>query len=180
MVSPRKQSHHKCTPTKTIRRNTTTSSLDHIYSADPAMIDKFGKLDNSPTDHYPIYANMKIFAEKSKKPKKAKIILKRCFKSFSESRFRDDLVQKPWESLGLLSDVNSMVDKYERFINETLDMHAPIKRIQVHPHYKPGLSSQTNTLMAQRDAARRVFASAKGKERLFLTNKVKVSFSHAF
>ena len=95
-----------------------------------------------------------------KAKEKATFITKRCFKTFSDQKFKNELCTKAWENLGKVSDVNEMVEMYENFVNEALDKHAPVKRIRVQTQYISGISSQTKTLMAQRNSAQKEFVFA--------------------
>ena len=124
-----------------------TSSIDHVYCSNPEIILNYGKHDNSCTDHNPIFAVVKV--GKIKSAVKAAFIEKRSFKSFSDLKFRGDVCGQPWEMLGMETDVDRMVEHYERFVNNALDKQTPIKRIRIRQNYQPGLSKETKAMMAK-------------------------------
>jgi hypothetical protein len=144
------------------------SALDHIYTNCPEKVLEFKVLENSGTDHLPIFSKFQM----NKKPEGA-IIFKRSFKNFNPKAFCRDLARAPWEEIWYAGDVNSMVQMYSDFVNEALDIHAPLKEIRIKGNYKSGLTDDTKKLMRKRDAARKKFSRATGAEKGVLHEKYK-------
>jgi len=65
------------------------------------------------------------------------------------------------------------VQKAEEFVNKVLDIHAPIRKVIVRKHYKPGLSQKVKTMIKERESCRREAARKAGPERLQLHAKYK-------
>ena len=66
-----------------------------------------------------------------------------------------NLASKNWEIIGETEDVNSMASLFTKMINEALDETAPFKTFTNKPNFKASLSTETKSLMSERDKARR-------------------------
>ena len=148
--------------------NFAESALDHFYTNCPETIIETKVLPTSSTDHLPIQANI-VTKQKLFK----KVITKRVMKNFSAKLFCKDLAQKPWEKLAETENVNEMVEIYTNFINNVLDVHAPIKEIKIRSNYKSGISCSTKKLMNKRDRARKKFSKSNENEKKILHEKYK-------
>ena len=60
-----------------------------------------------------------------------------------------------WESIGAMSNVNEMAVQFSNQMSEALDDIAPMKTFSCKAGYKAGLSLETNSLMSERDKARK-------------------------
>ena len=137
------------------------SALDHLYTNQPDNIVEKKVLGHSGTDHLPIRVKINL----KRKKKNVKEIFKRSMKKFNSEAFCRDLAMAPWEKLTETDDINKMVELYTSFMNQTLDTHAPFKKIKVRGNYKSGLSTASKKLMKRRDETRKKYSKASGDEK---------------
>lgn len=136
------------------------SALDHLYTNRLDNIIEKKVLGNSGTDHLPIRVKINL-----KSKKNVKEIFKRSMKNFNSKAFCRDLAMAPWEKLAETKDVNKMVEMYTSFINQTLDIHAPVRKIKIRGNYKSRLSTTSKKLMKKRDQTRKKYSKARGVEK---------------
>ena len=80
---------------------------------------------------------------------------RRDYKHFKLDNFKTELAMKNWEKLGCTTDVNEMVETFDKYVKEALDKYAPVRRMKFHKQYNPHLSSVTKKLMKDRDVLRK-------------------------
>ena len=109
----------------------TSTLIDLILTNTPEHILSSGVIPTGISDHNLVYAIRNF------KPPKFKPTLKevRDFKHFSETQFRNDLLQVPWVSILWCEDPNQWWTKWKSIFYEILNRHAPIrhKRVNSNP-----------------------------------------------
>jgi exonuclease III len=146
------------------------SALDHIYTSESGNI-KWKKLQNSASDHLPIFVEM--INKQTKRCNKDQLITKRIFKHFDPALFSLDLSFEGWGLLVDQDDVDDKVELMEQFTTTVLNKHAPEKTFKPHSNYVPGLSVDTLSLMRKRDQARGKVRKCAGEEKALAQEEYK-------
>lgn len=79
------------------------SALDHIYTNCPEKVLDFRVLEDSGTDHLPIFSKFQT----NRKPE-GTILYKRSYKNFNSKAFCRDLAMAPWEDIWNAGDVSTV------------------------------------------------------------------------
>ena len=148
------------------------SCLDHIYMSEsllPRATTK--KLDNTATDHLPIFAN--FTSTKTSTKKNGGSILKRSMKDFTKTRWLDCLRARNWDGISSQADVHEQTAAITKEINLALDEIAPLKRFKNREHYKPGLTEKARKIMIERDRIRKSMSKSKDCDKPGLKAKYK-------
>ena len=93
----------------------------------------------------------------------------------SKSAFLEDLGSQPWNSIfSQNQNVRSRARIFDQIVIETLDRHAPLKKIKIRKFHKKGLSQVTLDLIKEREKARVNYSKAKieDKERVHAIYKI--------
>ena len=78
-----------------------------------------------------------------------------------------------WERLIETDDATKMAALYDKFVQNCLDKHAPVRRIKIRSSYSFGLSDETKAKMKQRDNVRLQASHEKGSHKQILIAKYK-------
>ena len=97
--------------------------------------------------------------------------MKRTFRGFNIRKCKFYLAQCRWEELVECADVHEMTEKYERFLEQVLNAHAPVRKIKIRSNYKFALSNESKEKMRERDKVRHLATKAKGTEKVVLFQK---------
>ena len=94
-----------------------------------------------------------VYAIRNFKPPKFKPSLKevRDFKHFSETHFRNDLLQVPWVSILSCEDPNQCWTIWKSMFYEILNKHAPIRHKRVKSNPIPWITPAIKQLIRNRD-----------------------------
>ena len=105
-----------------------------------------GVLHLSISDHSLVYAVRKFELPKSR-PSIKEV---RDFKYFSDSEFRADLLQVPWDTI-CYDDPNTCWIVWKSFFNEILNKHAPMRQRRFKAKSVPWITPAIKQLMRNRD-----------------------------
>ena len=107
------------------------SSLDHVYlskNIEDAITVK--KLINSSTDHVPVLTSLNIDIKKDGSKFKRKVT-KRSLKNFSVQAWNESLTKKNWVIINECTEVDDMVEIFNKNIEDALDEVAPVKTFSI-------------------------------------------------
>ena len=128
------------------------SALDHVYHTQHKIFDGFEKFGPRFSDHWSIKCSVNA-------PERAKqsdtFILRRSWTNFDKSNYLHDLVNRPWEQvLDPKKSVHEQAGALQDIMKSTLDVHAPLGKFKIRPHFVKGLSEKTKKLIKDREKAR--------------------------
>ena len=117
---------------KELTRVTETSStlIEVIMTSSIALVERSGVLKSHISDHYLVYALLKL---KISKPPPSYVKV-RSYKNYDSQCFVSDLERVPWNEVVLVDDASDMVDRFNKRFLEVLDGHAPVKSVKVKHH----------------------------------------------
>ena len=121
--------------------------IDLFYTSKPELYNNCGVIQSSLSDHFMIYA------VREGKPVKGdhKFIEYRCFKSFDEQLFVNDLCCVPWKKIEKLKNVNNALKLWYHMFESVVDKHIPKKCKRVKSTPTPWLNSDIKKKMSKRD-----------------------------
>ena len=124
----------------------TCTLIDPILTNTPEHILSSGAIPTGISDDNLVYAICKF------KPPKFKPTFKevRDFKHFSETQFRNDLLQVPWVSILWCDDPNQCWTIWKSMFNEILNRHAPIRHKHVKSNPIPWITPAIKQLIRTR------------------------------
>jgi hypothetical protein len=122
---------------------TTSTLIDLILTNKPEYISTVGVLHLGISDHSLLYAVSKFELPKSRPTIKEV----RDFKHFSESQFRADLLQVPWDTI-CYDDPNTCWIVWKSIFYEILNKHAPVR---TKANSVPWITPAIKRLMRNRD-----------------------------
>ena len=125
---------------------TTSTLIDLILTNKAENISCAGVLHLSISDHSLVYAVRKFELPKSR-PSIKEV---RDFKYFSDSDFRADLMQVPWDTI-CYDDPNTCWIVWKSFFNEILNKHAPMRQRRLKAKSIPWITPAIKQLMRNRD-----------------------------
>ena len=126
------------------------SVLDHVYHLGLPLPSSFSVLPLAMTDHRPTLTRFDLLHRASG----LKTILRRNYKSISNTALCWAINAESLRGVFLLEDVESIHGIIVREINDALDLIAPLQRVQVKEGRPPlYLSEDTRSLMRRRDRA---------------------------
>ena len=114
-----------CDPTRVT--DTSSTLIDHIYTNFDENVAHVNVCKMSISDHYAVFGNRKL--KNCVKSNAHQTFTYRSFKNFDESRFINDLHAVPWETIEYFSDINEIVEVWNKMFLEILNKHAPLNRI---------------------------------------------------
>jgi len=134
-----------CLPTRVTP--STKTIIDLFYTTKPELYCESGVIQTSLSDHYMIYAIRQCKPAKDQH----RSIDYRCFKSFNEEKFVDDLFCVPWNVIEKVGNVNNALNLWYGMFQRVVDKHIPkkCKRVKVAP--APWLTRNVKKLMSKRD-----------------------------
>ncbi len=125
---------------------TTSTLIDLILTNKAENISCAGVLHLGISDHSLVYAVSKFELSKSR-PSIKEV---RDFKYFSDSDFRADLMQVPWDTI-CYDDPNTCWIVWKSFFNEILNKHAPMRQRRLKAKSVPWITPAIKQLMRNRD-----------------------------
>ncbi|XP_072028290.1 uncharacterized protein [Amphiura filiformis] len=134
-----------CLPTRVTSHSKTI--IDLFYTSKPELYSNCGVIQTSISDHYMIYA------VRNCKPVKGehKSIEYRCFKSFDEKMFVDDLTSVPWNEIEKFRNVNDALKLWYEMFERVVDKHIPKKSKRVKATPTPWLNKDIKKNKTKRD-----------------------------
>ena len=118
------------------RVNVEPSLLDHIYMTRPELgrhqVSEWGSSD---------HRLIELFKKVKGPLPNAMRMRKRTFKNFSKNNFLKDVKEIKWYgSVFSKNDVDDAVEGWHREFSKVLDMHCPVRSIEIRKNYTPWLS----------------------------------------
>ena len=123
------------------------SGLDHIYTNRPEKMSEVQVVFRGSSDHRLVLSTRYTKSVIGKR----RILRKRCFKHFKADKFLEDLAKVSWWDVYMTTEVNNALKIFNEKLLSILDLHAPVRTIQVRNNFAPWLSSSTKELMKERD-----------------------------
>ena len=143
-------------------------NVDALSQAAPS-VDKIEHFDSSFVLLNQCFANRWCYREYYEnmhgKKKVWRTIRKRSLKSIGKESLDRALIQRKWESLGEVEDVNVMAEHFTDYVRETLDELAPIRVMKISNQFRHGLTEETKAMMYERNCARLRVMAGKRSER---------------
>ena len=126
---------------------TSSSLIDIIMTSNVSLVENYGVALSHISDHYLIYASLKL--KMLKPPPSYKCV--RSYKNYKPDSFLADLQRIPWYDISIMDDANVMLDHFnERFLHG-LDTHAPVKTVRIKHRGWPFISTEIRELMQYRN-----------------------------
>ena len=125
------------------------SILDHYYCNKPSKLSQVQTENRGGSDHKLIMATRYSKAIK----RNQRYVTKRCYKNFNPEEFKNAVRNIRWWELYQCENLNLAVHIFSASLTQILDKMAPVRKIQVRSRFAPWLSSETKTLMRERDYA---------------------------
>ena len=105
----------------------TSSLLDIIMISSCSKVKKSGVRDVGISDHSMIYCILKLRTDKPRLEYKDV----RSYKNYDAEIFKTELSGLPFCEIYRINDVNEKIGFFNQLFTNTLDKHAPIKRIKI-------------------------------------------------
>ena len=131
-----------------------------------------GNITTYISDHLPqflIIENLKLPSFKQNAP-----ISFRDYKNFNEEAFKAELRELDWSFVTENNDTNLGFDPFLRFINKTLDKHAPIKTVKKRENKimsKPWITRGIKFSIKKRDKLYKHMIKAKNKQQKLINHE---------
>ena len=126
---------------------TSSSLIDIIMTSNVSLVENHGVALSHISDHYLIYAPLKL--KMLKPPPSYKCV--RSYKNYKPDSFLADLQRIPWYDISIMDDANVMLDHFnERFLH-VLETHAPVKTVRIKHRSCPFISTEIRELMQYRN-----------------------------
>ena len=149
------------------------SCIDHIATTSPDKCEKISVTSAGNSDH------MAIIVTKHSKEivEKPEVVKKRSYKNFTEANFIREVKYTDFEPVMEETDENEAAKKFCSIFRSILDNHAPIKVFQTRKNYAPWVSTETKSLIEERDKLKEESTQSDDPEVLkrykILRNKIK-------
>ena len=117
---------------------TSSSLIDIIMTSNVSLVENHGVALSHISDHYLIYASLKL--KMLKPPPSYKCV--RSYKNYKPDSFLADLQRIPWYDISIMDDANVMLDHFnERFLH-VLETHAPVKTVRIKHRSCPFIGTE--------------------------------------
>ena len=87
----------------------------------------------------------------------------RSYKKFISEKFRADVSQLPLKDCLKTNDINEAVSKWNELYTNTLNKHAPVRKIKIRSKPKPWFTQELQTLINNRDNTRKKAIATKSE-----------------
>jgi endonuclease/exonuclease/phosphatase (EEP) superfamily protein YafD len=122
---------HITKPTRVDSKSRKPATIDHIWSNKEINLVKKTGTFMGLSDHFGIYMTLNVQQQQPKKD----VVKYRCFKTYNSADFNEDLNIKLGNSnvhrLIQANDVNQATEELIKIIQDTANVHAPVKEIQI-------------------------------------------------
>ena len=137
----------------------TQTLIDLIIKTPTLNTIKSGVYHSSISDHSLVYC---ILQRKCPKPSiQYKTV--RSYKKFISEKFRADVSQLPLKDCLKTNDINEAVSKWNELYTNTLNKHAPVRKIKVRSKPKPWFTQGLQSLINNRDNTRKKAIATKSE-----------------
>lgn len=147
------------TRTRVVENRIQEGILDHIYTSDLTKLESLSITEVSCSDHSLITFRRKMAKNSIKKQVKV-----RSFKNFVEKDFLQDLNKHDWTKVTEEIDVDNSTKLFTSYILETLETHAPEKKITINDKHIDNLSELTKTKLRERENAYKQYKETRNNE----------------
>ena len=137
-------------PTR-VSSNHKQSGLDHVYTNFPEKMSEIQAVFKGSSDHKLICCT-RFTRSAVCKPR---IVCKRSFKNFDQSKFREAIRKVSWWDIYMCNNVEEAVSEMSHRITSILNVMAPIKSFQVRKNYAPWISESAKVKIRERDLAQK-------------------------
>ena len=159
--------------------NKSSTLIDLVLTNMKENISESGVIHLGMSDHSLVYAVRK-FVNSKHKPTVREV---RDYKRFNAEFFLWDLAKLPWHVINQYSNPNECWRVWKSFFNDTLNMHAPIRRMRVKGNSVPWITPEIKCMMRNRDYHKKYaikHASQSHWEKFqLLRNKVNIEIRNA-
>ena len=138
----------------------TSSLLDIIMISSSSKVKKSGVRDVGISDHSMIYCILKLRTGKPRLEYKDV----RSYKNYDSEIFKTELSGLPFREIYRINDVNEKIDFFNQLFTNTLDKHAPIKRIRIRGRTNKFINNELKSVMKLRDKSLKVFRLSRKDE----------------
>ena len=128
------------------------SVLDHVYTNFPEKMSEIQAVFKGSSDHKLICCT-RFTRSAVCKPR---IICKRSYKNFEQSKFREAIRKVSWWDIYMCNNVDEAVSEMSHRITSILNVMAPIKSFQVRKNYAPWISESAKVRIRERDLAQKM------------------------
>ena len=140
--------------------NTVPSLLDQSWTNNPESIISCKNLNRPVADHNLILTSVRLKGKINKKNE----ILKRNWKKFDQDKFKKDIEDIDWKEIYKLEDPNLAYSFLEEKLQTTLDLAAPIMKLQPTGRQKNWLSNETRDMIKDRDFLKEIAVETNDDE----------------
>jgi exonuclease III len=106
---------------------TCSTLLDLIITSTPAIFSRVGVLQNSLSDHFPVYG---VIHGLSCRPRH-RIIISRSWNEDHITAFQADMAKIPWNNLTTPDNIDQKLENWNTFFRNNLDKHFPVRRKRI-------------------------------------------------
>ena len=153
-----------------VRNYIQESILDHIYTSNPTKSRNVKIKEVSSSDHAIIYFTRDINDISNIQP-----VTLRNFKNFNEELFLADLEKKDWVGVTNETEINRATQQFTLNVINTLDTHAPLRKIMPRSNHIQGLSEDIKTKINEREDAYRKCRRSRTPEDIEIWKKLKTT-----
>ena len=136
---------------------TSSSLIDIIMTSNVSLVENYGVVLSHISDHYLIYASLKL--KMLKPPPSYKCV--RSYKNYKPDSFLADLQRIPWYDISIMDDANVMLDHFNEQFLHVMETHAPVKTVRIKHRSCPFISTEIRDLMQYRNNLLRTARSTK-------------------
>ena len=136
---------------------TSSSLIDIIMTSNVSLVENYGAVLSHISDHYLIYASLKL---KILKPPPSYKCL-RSYKNYKPDSFYADLQRIPWYDISIMDDANVMLDHFNEKFFHVMETHAPVNTVRIKHHTCPFISTEIRDLTQYRNNLLKTARSTK-------------------
>ena len=136
---------------------TSSSLIDIIMTSNVSLVENYGVGLSHISDHYLIYASLKL--KMSKLPPSYKCV--RSYKNYEPDSFLADLQRISWYDISTMDDANVMLDHFNEKFLHVMDTHAPVKTVKIKHRSCPFINTEIRDLMQYRNNLLKIARSTK-------------------
>ena len=109
--------------------------IDHIFTNCTENVNSVNVPKIGMSDHFPIFFPRKMHVQPPKR--KHFTISYRSFKDFDETKFANDLLSAPWDTIKLFDDTDDILEAWLDLFLQVVEQHVPIKQHRVKRKNQP-------------------------------------------
>ena len=121
----------------TRQSQTSTSLLDVIVTSTPEIFQRTGVLQNSLSDHCPIYGVVPGLLRRHQH----RVITSRRWNEEKVDSFQTDTKKIPWSDLNTPENIDKKLENWLQFFTSNLNKHFPLRKKRIRQKTHPWLDS---------------------------------------